>query len=172
MISFEEVFPIGQIFKPHGINGEMSFSFTSNTLLLDELEFFVLDIEGILVPFFISEYRLKTEETGLLQLDGIDSEESARELSGKKIYILKSYLNKVESDEIELDYFVGFQLKDQQAGIIGTISEIDDSTENALFVIGKGEDELLIPIGEDYILSIDHDKRILVVDLPEGLLDL
>ncbi len=172
MISFEEVFPIGQIFKPHGINGEMSFSFTSNTLLLDELEFFVLDIEGILVPFFISEYRLKTEETGLLQLDGIDSEESARELSGKKIYILKFYLNKVESDEIELDYFVGFQLKDQQAGIIGTISEIDDSTENALFVIGKGEDELLIPIGEDYILSIDHDKRILVVDLPEGLLDL
>jgi 16S rRNA processing protein RimM len=173
MISFEDVFPVGQIFKPHGVNGEMSFSFTSDVFSLEkELDFFVLEVDGILTPFYISGYRLKTEETGLLQLDGIDSEASARELSGKKIYLLRSYVNKIDSEEIELDYFTGFQLKDRESGFSGTISEIDDSTENTLFVIEKDDGELLIPVSEDYIISIDHDKRILVVDLPQGLLNL
>ena len=51
-------------------------------------------------------------------------------------------------------------------------AEVDQTTENALFVIPKGDDELLIPVGESYIINIDHEKRIITVNLPEGLLDL
>lgn len=172
MILFEEVFPIGQIMKPHGVNGEMSFTFTSDVFDNEDFEYFVIEMDGILVPFYIAGYRFKTNESGLLQLDGINSEAEARELIGKTLYAPKKYLGEVEDDEIELDYFVGFQLIDSTHGLIGTIKEIDKTTENTLFVIDKENDELLIPIGEDYVTDIDHDKRILTVELPEGLLDL
>lgn len=172
MITKDEIFPIGQINKPHGVNGEMSFSFTTDVFDTEEAPFVIFEIQGIFVPFFIAEYRFKSNETALIKLEGIDSDEKARAFAGLTVYLPKKYLGMVEDTEIELDYFVGFLLIDQQVGELGIISEVDQTTENALFVIQKQDDELLIPVGDDYIVEIDHDNKKIVVSLPEGLLDL
>lgn len=172
MISKSSVFPIGQIIKPHGVNGEMSFSFTTDIFDRDEVPYFIFDMQGILVPFFLEDYRFKGSTTGLLKLDGITTDERAREFAGLTIYLPKSYLEKVKDAEIELDYFAGFSLVDAEKGLLGVISEVDQTTDNVLFVIPTKDDELLIPAGEEYIEEIDHDKKIIYVRLPEGLLDL
>lgn len=172
MIRKEEVFPIGQVTKPHGVSGEMSFSFTSDVFDTEDVPYFIFEMEGILVPFFLDEYRFKTNSTGLLKLDGIDSDEKAREFSGLTIYLPKNYLDAVDDAEIELDYFAGFLLIDSAKGEIGRISEVDQTTDNVLFVIPTDDDELLIPAGEEYIEEIDHERKIIRVTLPEGLLDL
>jgi 16S rRNA processing protein RimM len=172
MILKTDVFPIGQVTKPHGVNGEMSFTFSSDVFDREEVPFFVFDIQGILVPFFLSEYRFKSNTTGLLKLDGIVTDEQARKFAGLTIYLPKQFLEKVEDEEIELDYFAGFSLVDVEKGLLGVISEVDQTTENVLFVIPQDNDELLIPAGEEYIEEIDHDKKIIRVRLPEGLLDL
>ncbi|MDP4239007.1 MAG: ribosome maturation factor RimM [Bacteroidota bacterium] len=172
MISKTEVFPIGQITKPHGVNGEMSFSFTSDIFDREEIPYFVFEIQGILVPFFLEEYRFKGSTTGLLKLEGVATEEQAREFYGLTIYLPKKFLEKVENTEIEFDYFAGFSLVDAEKGLLGVISEVDQTTENVLFVIQTEDDELLIPAGEEYIEKVDHDKKIIYVRLPEGLLDL
>ena len=172
MISKSEVFPIGQVTKPHGVNGEMSFSFSSDVFDSEDIPYFIFEMQGILVPFFLDEYRFKSNSTGLLKLDGISSDEKAREFSGLTIYLPKKYLDKVEDAEIELDYFAGFTLIDAEKGNLGVISEVDQTTDNVLFVIPTKNDELLIPAGEEYIEEIDHDKKVIYVRLPEGLLDL
>lgn len=172
MIRKSDVIPIGQINKPHGIKGEMSFSFTSDVFDREEVPFFIFEIEGILVPFFIQEYRFKGNTTGLILLEGVVSEEQARLFFGLTIYIPKLYLESVSNEELELDYFAGFSLIDKNNGLIGIISEVDKTTDNLLFVIPTKNDEMLIPAGEEYILEIDHEKKIIYVQLPEGLLDL
>ena len=63
-------------------------------------------------------------------------------------------------------------MTDAQKGLIGVIAEVDQSTENVLFVIPTENDELLIPFFEDLIEKIDHKKKMLFVNLPAGLLDL
>lgn len=172
MISFEEVFPIGQIQKTHGVAGEMACSFSSEIFSEENIDFVVLDIEGILVPFYISSFRPKGQKSGLLMLEGINSETEARQLSGKKLYIPKYHLDKVDSQEIDLSYFIGFEVQDGQAGRVGRINDVDETTPNSLFVVSCGKEELLIPAGADYIRSVDHEQGILYVDLPEGLIDL
>ena len=172
MISSDNIFPIGQLQKPHGINGEISFSFTTDVFDREDVSFFVLEIDGIFVPFFIDEYRFKTNETALIKFDGINSESQARDLAGLTVYLPKTLLEKVEDNEIELDYFVGFELIDKQAGLIGEIAEVDQTTENALFVVLRDDEELLIPVGDDYIREIDHENKKICVELPEGLLEL
>jgi len=172
MITKSDVIPIGQINKPHGVNGEMSFSFTSDIFDREDVPFFIFEVQGILVPFFLDEYRFKGSTTGLMKLDGVTTEEQARTFYGSTIYLPKTYLEKVEDKEIEADYFAGFSLVDEEKGLIGIISEVDKTTENILFVIPKPNDELLIPAGEEYIQEIDHEKKIIYVKLPEGLLDL
>jgi len=172
MILKEDIFPIGQLIKPHGVSGEMTFSFTSDVFDTEEAAFLIIEIQGIFVPFFIEEYRFKSNQTALIKLEGVKSDEKARSFSGSTVYLQKKYLEKVVDTEIELDYFVGFTLVDEVKGDIGLITEVDQTTDNALFVIGKGRDEMLIPVGEDYIIKIDHKKKRIVVRLPEGLLDL
>jgi 16S rRNA processing protein RimM len=172
MILKSDVFPIGQIIKPHGVNGEMSFSFTTDIFDREEVPYFIFDMQGLLVPFFLDEFRFKSNSTGLLKLDGVTTDEQARGFSGLTIFLPKSFLEKVEDTEIELDYFAGFSLVDSEKGLLGVISEVDQTTDNVLFVIPTKDDELLIPAGEEYIEEIDHDKKIIYVNLPEGLLDL
>lgn len=172
MILKSSVFPIGQIIKPHGVNGEMSFSFTSDIFDREEIPYFIFEMQGILVPFFVDEYRFKGKTTGLLKLDGVTTDDQAWGFFGLTIYLPKKYLEKVEDTEIELDYFAGFSLVDAEKGLLGVISEVDQTTENVLFVIPTKDDELLIPAGEEYIEEIDHEKKIIYVRLPEGLLDL
>jgi 16S rRNA processing protein RimM len=172
MISKSEIFPIGQISKTHGVNGEMSFSFTTDVFDREEVPYFIFEVDGIFVPFFVEDYRFKGNTTGLLKLDGVSSEEQARDFYGLTIYLPKTFLEKVKVDEIEMDYFEGFTLIDIEKGLIGTIYEVDQTTDNCLFVIQKPDDELLIPAGEEYIKKVDHKKKIIYMKLPEGLLDL
>lgn len=172
MIKTTEVFPIGKVNKPHGINGEMSFTFTTDVFDTEEASYFIFEMEGILVPFFIESYRFRTESTALLTLNGIESEEAAKEFSGKTIYLPNSFQEKVEESEITIEYFIGFEAIDETEGSLGIISSIDQTTENVLFVIEKNDDDLLIPASDDFITEIDHEEKKIYMQIPEGLLDL
>lgn len=172
MILKDEIFPIGQITKPHGLKGEMSFTTTSSILDEVDVPFIVLEPEGLLVPFYLEHVRMKTDTTGLLKLERIDSEEQAREYAGLTIYLPNMFLDEIEDNEIETEYFVGFEITDEEKGRIGRVLAVDQSTANALFVVETESGEVLIPVAEEYITGIDHDRKIISLKLPEGLLDL
>jgi 16S rRNA processing protein RimM len=173
MINKNEIFPIGKINKPHGINGEMSFTFTTDVFDTEDAQFFIFEIEGIFVPFFIESYRFKTETTALLKLEDIENEEQARDFNGQTIYLPVSFQNKVKEEDIGMDYFVGFKLIDETNGEIGTVIAIDQSTENVLFIVETADsDEILIPANDDFILKIDHEGKNILMKIPEGLLEI
>ena len=70
MIKREELIKIGQFNKPHALHGEISFTFTNDIFDRTECEYIVCNIDGIFVPFFIEEYRFKSNTTGLIKLIG------------------------------------------------------------------------------------------------------
>jgi 16S rRNA processing protein RimM len=171
MIHKNDVFPIGKINKPHGINGEMSFTFTTDVFDSEDAQFFIFEIEGIFVPFCIESYRFKTDTTALLTLEDIENEEQAREFNGLTIYLPVSFQDKVKEEDIGMDYFIGFKLIDETQGEIGIVTAIDESTKNVLFIAENAVgDEILIPASDDFIFDIDHDKKLIRMKIPEGLL--
>jgi len=172
MIDKNEIFPIGKISKPHGINGEMSFSFTTDVFDTEDAEYFVFEIEGILIPFYIESYRFRTDTTALLKLIDVDTEEQAREFNGLAIHLPNFYLKNVQEDEITVNYFVGFKLFNEKGEKLGVVTDIDQSTENILFIVENASKELLIPANDDFITEINHEQKNIYMKLPEGLLDL
>lgn len=171
MITKEEIFRIGKIEKVHGLNGELSFNFTTDVFDTAESSFIILEIDGIFVPFFIENYRFKSDSTGLIKFDGVNSDMKARELVSCDMYLPNSFLAEMEDSEVGLEYFKGFNLM-EGTQLIGGIIDVDESTENALFIVDRDGEDLLIPVVDEYILEIDHENRTLYVELPEGLLDL
>lgn len=172
MILKDELFPIGQITKPHGRKGEMAFTIDSTVLEDLDASFIVMEPDGILVPFYIENVRMKTIGTGLIKLERVDSEEQAREYIGQTIYLTKEFLEEIDDEEFETEYFIGFEMIDNDKGSIGQVTAIDDSTANALFIVESGRNEILIPIVEEFIAEIDHEKEVIHLTLPDGLLDL
>jgi 16S rRNA processing protein RimM len=172
MIKENEVFKIGKFIKPHGIKGEMNFSFENDVFDRVDCPYLICRIDNILVPFFIEEYRFKGKETALIKFEDIDNEEKARRMSGLEVYFPRKYYEEESNDDIEYswNFFIGFSVIDKTAGKLGIIEDIDDKTINTLFLIKDGEDELIIPATEDFIEKIDAKKKILYLILPEGLI--
>lgn len=169
MIKEEDVYRIGKIGKPHGVKGELSFHFTDDVFDRTVSSYLILKIDGIFVPFFLEEYRFRSDETVLVKLCDIDTQDKARQLTGCEVFFPRVI---AESDDAHLSWaqITGFTLKDAQTGQrIGIISSVDDSTENVLFEL---EDGTLIPANEDLIRQIDVQNKVITIQLPDGLLDL
>lgn len=170
MITREEVYKIGLFNKPHGIHGELSFSFTDDIFDRVDNDYFVCLLDGIFVPFFIEEYRFRSETTALVKLEGIDSAEKARMFTNVEVYFPVKYAEEVDESELSLSFFVGFTMRTAEGEELGEIIDVDESTENVLFVVDYQKKELLIPAQEEFITDIDQRHKIMTVHLPEGLL--
>lgn len=173
MIKREEVYKIGVLGKPHGVKGEMLFRFTDDVFDQCDADYLVLDMEGILVPFFMEEYRFRSDEVALMKFCDIDTEERARELTGTEVYFPRAIAEE-SKDELSWAQIIGFKLMDSKTGkVVGEIVSVDDSTINLLFEI-KTETggEHLIPANENLIKGIDKAQRTIEVEIPDGLLEL
>lgn len=174
MIRHEEVYKIGETGKPHGVKGEINLMFDDDVFDRVDAEYLVLDIDGILVPFFMEEYRFKSGSTALVKFCDINDKEQAAALTGRTAYFPKSLSDRDEND-ITWDEIKGFRLIDKNVynKEIGTIMSVDNSTANILFeVTDDNGNELLIPAAEEFILEIDTEKKEITASLPDGLLDL
>lgn len=171
MITHEEVFRIGRIGKTHGIKGEVTLQFSDDTFDRVEAEYLVLETEGILVPFFMEEYRFRSDEVAIVKFEGIDTEQQARELTHCDVFLSRRLVD-TDADEISLAMLIGYTIADGTSGKnIGKIADIDDSTANVLFVVdGNDGNEILIPATDDFIVEIDTDGKVITMTLPEGLI--
>lgn len=70
MIKKEEVYKIGLFNKPHGIHGELQFTFTDDIFDRVDCDYLVCLLDGIFVPFFMEEYRFRSDSTALVKLEG------------------------------------------------------------------------------------------------------
>lgn len=173
MIREDEVFKIGKFGKPHGIKGEITLSFDNDIFDRKDCPYLIGKIDGILVPFFMTEYRFKGEDTALITLEDVDSEIQAKRFKGIEVYYPKIYLDENEPEILSLDYYIGFSVEDNNLGAIGEIVDVDDSTINTLFLIKNKEgQELIVPASDDFIINIDEENKLISLSLPEGLIDL
>lgn len=169
MIREEEVFRIGRLGKTHGVRGEISFLFDDDVFDRADADYLVLEVDGILVPFFIEEYRFKSESNAIMKLEGVDSQGRARELTGCDVYFPRDL---AESDDDSLSWaeMAGYTVVDAASGRgVGRIAFVDDNTLNILLEL---EDGTLIPASEELITDINRDHRTITIAIPDGLLDI
>ena len=169
MIKKENCYKIGRIGKAHGVKGEVSFQFTDDVFDRTETDFLILEVDGLLVPFFMEEYRFRSDNIALVKFCDIDTQQRASELTNCDVWFPRS-LTPDDEEVPSLASLVGFDLVEANGmGVVGRIAAIDDSTVNLLFEL---EDGTLIPASDDLIEDIDTANRKIIMNIPEGLLAL
>ena len=133
MIKREDVYRIGQLERPHGVRGEITFRFVDDVFDRVETDHLLIELDGILVPFFIEEYRFKSNEVALLKFEDIDTQMQAREISGCDVFFQRARSGD-DVDHLSWSEIVGYKILDAQTyKPVGVVKGVDDSTINVLF---------------------------------------
>lgn len=173
MIKKEDVYHIGKITKKHALKGKVVFNFTDDIFDRVDCDYLICEIEGILVPFFIEEYKFRSENSVLIKFTDMDTADSVQQLIGTNVYFEKKFITETEDGDVSLNYFIGFSIKDTDGTSAGKIVGINAQTDNWLFVIENTEGkQSLIPANEELIVDINHETSTLTMNLPLGLMDL
>lgn len=173
MISDSDVYKIGTLTRTHGIRGEVAFQFTDDVWDRVDADYLFLRLDGLLVPFFLEEWRFRSDSAALLKFEDVDDAVAASRLVGADVCFPKELTpSDVDEEDLTWKHFIGFEVL-QEEQKLGTVSSVLDQTANVLLVIETPEGkELLIPAHENFILKVDHRQRLLLVDIPEELLTL
>ena len=165
----EDLYKIGKIGKPHGVKGEVSFHFSDDVFDRTEAEYLMLCIDGLMVPFFMEEYRFRSDETALVKFCDIDTQERASELTGCEVFFPRDVADD-DDDNLSWAEIIGYSLIDSVTSKnVGKIASVDDSTINILFEL---EDGTLIPASIELITNVDKKHKEIEIELPDGILDL
>lgn len=171
MIHPDSVFHIGRIGKIHGVKGEVSFHFTDDVFDRVDAEYLFLQVEGLLVPFFMEEYRFRSDTTALVKFCDIDDASQAARLTGCEVFFPRSL---AEEDDGELTWaeIVGYTITDHDSDkTIGQVIAVDTTTINTLFEVKTPTGEtVLIPAADDLVTHLDRENRNINMTIPDGLL--
>ena len=169
----EDCFYLGKIVKKYSFKGELLAKLdTDQPDLYDNLEAVFIDLRGNLVPFFIESSQLHKSDLLRLNFEDVNSEADADALIKSELYLPLDLLPKLEGDKFYFHEVIGFTIKDKNFGDVGILRGINDSTAQALFEIDRDGIEILIPMNDEFIDKVDRENKTIVVNTPEGLIDL
>ena len=164
---------VGFFRKTHGVHGEMVLEFEPEfEFSVEEAERFFIELEGLLVPFFVAEngLRFKSSKSAIVKFDWVDDENYARRLVGCAAWLFTHEIIRDEED-VSVAMFVDYMLEDEKLGVIGKITNVDDFSGNLVLNVDCNGTEILVPFNEDFLILADEIQKVLKLNLPDGLID-
>lgn len=172
--------PVGKVVKSFGFKGEMIIKYSPGfNGDLDENKPVFITYDGLPVPFFIESIEERGVDRAILKLEGINNVASVEEVMGELLLIEQSDKgdNKKRAPEEFQSAFnlAGFRVTTKKGLELGFVTKIYDYPGNPCLGISKDdkkEREILLPLHEDFIVSIDPGKKEMIVHIPDGLLEI
>lgn len=169
----KDCFYLGKIIKKFSFKGEVLVKLdTDEPELYENMDALFIDLRNNLVPFFIESSQFHKSELLRVKFEEVDTEEDADSILKCDVYLPIEFLPKLEDDKFYFHEVIGFTVEDINFGKVGIITAINDSTAQSLFEIDRDGTQILIPMNDDFIKKVDKKKKLIIVDTPEGLIDL
>jgi len=167
-----EYFKIGKIVSVAGLKGEVLLKHTlgKKTSLKGLQAIFIEEKENSFLPWFIESTKIKNESEIYLKIENINSRESAMILSQKQVWLPEADFKKFTAKAAPAN-LLGYTIIDE-GEVLGKILEIIEQPHQLICRIELKEKEVLIPLNENTLRKTDHNKKEVLVQLPEGLLDI
>jgi 16S rRNA processing protein RimM len=165
--------PIGKIKKTFGAHGELLLSMYDNRRAPQPSTPVWTSIDGLWVPLYVGRVEARGGKVVVL-FDDVESEQQALELVGKELWLeprieASASVAKPKAGEA----YAGYAFADKWHGAIGKFSHRLDFPGNpVLALIDEQGREILVPDNAALVVSIDKKAKTVMLNLPDGLLDL
>lgn len=164
---------VGKIKDAHGLKGELYFlSFSGEISWLEDLPKVFLEKENQSFKEYKLEKMKPFKEGAILQFEGIKDRTQAEGLKGDMLYIPEEELVSEPGEVIYLNELLHFQVKNEEGKVLGEVKDFSSNGIQDILVISKGELEYEVPFVDQFIVEINYDEKYLIMDFPEGLMDI
>ncbi|HET6244484.1 MAG: 16S rRNA processing protein RimM [Bacteroidetes bacterium] len=169
----KDCFYLGHTVKLHGYKGELSIKLdVDNPWEYKELESVFIEIDEQLIPFFIKQIDVKDKGFAVVRFDGVDNLEQAQRLLSKELYLPLSVLPALNGNKFYYHEVVDFTVVDKNFGVVGIVKQVLDFPNQAVLQVFKDNKEILIPVNDEIIKSVDRIQKEVITETPEGLIAL
>lgn len=167
-----QYFKIGKLAASHGLEGDLvlQHSLGKKTSLKGLEVIYLEEQQENFMPYFIEKTSIKSDTETFVRLEGITNKETARKLTPKEVWLEEQDFNKFSAKAAPIA-LLGFTIMDGDQALGEIIEVIEQPHQVLCTIIYKGK-EAMIPVHEASLLKIDKKKRLVHVDLPEGLMDI
>jgi 16S rRNA processing protein RimM len=163
----------GNIIKTHGVKGEVLVQVFSDDLSdYKTLESVFVEIKQKQIPFFLTSFNFATQKRCIIGFEDVESVEAAKSLVGADIYIPISEMAEADENRFSYQVLMGFTVIDSIQGELGTISNFFQKTGQDLLMMDYKEVEILIPVTDEIVTSIDITTKCVFTTLPDGLIEI
>lgn len=169
-----EFVPVGVVVKPHGIRGEFCIKSYADSPLLFERVAAVYLREGRKRPksFTVQSWR-RHKGFVLLTLEGVADRDQAEVLRGRDVLIHERELPELDEGEFYIRDLIGCRVRLEDGTDVGELAHFYENPQQDTWVIMTDDDvEVLLPAVREFLVDVDLDAKVIVIDPPEGLLDI
>jgi 16S rRNA processing protein RimM len=164
--------PFGEIVTTHGLDGWLKLNpFNPETTGLSSIGKIYLDKGGIKTEYELESSKPHKKQV-LIKLRGVDTISEAGRSVGSTLCIAEEALPKLNSGEFYLYQAVGLEVVDLKGEQIGIITRTWATTGGEFYVVQSGNKELFIPAVKEIIEKVDFTTGKMIINPPDGLLDL
>lgn len=154
---------IGKILKSNGTDGGLLVS--APEVELEQIEGPVyVEFDGLPAPFFFDSIAQRGSSRYIVHMTGVRSLKDAEEMVGRDIL----FDGEFEEESSEED-FIGWTLFDRDTEV-GVVEDYEPIPGNfCLYVRTGAGEQVMIPLHEDFVVSVDSGEKKLTLRLPDGL---
>jgi 16S rRNA processing protein RimM len=168
----EDCYFIGHISRKHGYKGDLLIKLdVDNPIRYKNLESVFVEIKGKLVPFFLSYCKLNQKGFLHVHFEGVDNDSMATKLCKSGLYLPLSFLPPLSGNKFYYHEIEGYKVFDNRYGELGIVNNVVNQKIQPLFSIDNSGVEILVPINDEILVSLDREKKELLLDCPQGLIE-
>ena len=167
-----QYFKAGKLVAVHGLKGELilKHELGKKTSLKDLKAIFIEERKDSFIPWFIETAKARSANDILLKLETVNTREAAAKLAQKEVWLTEEDFKRLSAKSAPAN-LLGYTIINNKERL-SEILEVVEQPHQLLCRIELNKKEVLIPINESFLKKVDHKKKEVIVDLPEGLIDI
>lgn len=169
----EDCFNLGYIARLHGYKGEFNiFLDVDSPSYYNDLDTVFVELGDELKEFEFTRYSPTNKGFVVAKFEGVEGEEAAKKLVGKSLWLPLDELPPLEGNKFYFHEVIGFKVMDSIKGEVGIVGDVYDGAAQILLQILQGKKEILLPVMDETVISVDRVGKIMHIKAPEGLIDM
>ena len=172
-LKWDEMAVVGRIARTHGMRGQVFVNLETDfpeERFQPGGELFV-ERGGQLARLTLTDVRFQRGRP-VIAVAGIDSMDRARELAGIELRVPAERLVSLPAGTFYRHDLVGCRVETRAGELVGAVTDVEGTMGASRLVVAAAEGDILIPLASEICPVIDAVAKRIVIDPPEGLLEL
>lgn len=172
--SFQSLVLVGRVARAHGNKGQVIVNPDTD---FPEVRFqtgrtvFTASRDDAARPLVITSVRFH-QGRPILGFDGVVTMDDAEALAGAELRVPESELVALPADTFYHHELIGCEVKTQDGRAVGTVKAVEGPTARSTLVVETRRGEVLIPLVSEICVTIEPQRKTIVIAPPDGLIEL